>query len=140
MQWPRALEETEGRILHALNSHQIIEATLKAYPCRFLESNPNKPTSEYTTNKVKKETLGWPIKKFKAINTNSALHNTLDAIRGERNEIAHQALVAHSPEISKILGIDVMDIERLRQIDRRALKAMAAIVCEFIENQPRNLI
>ncbi|MDD2686827.1 MAG: hypothetical protein PHY62_11755 [Gallionella sp.] len=136
-QWPRTLEEAEGRILYALNSYQIIETSLKAYLCRLPE-NTSDPSSTYTKEKVNKLALDQLIKKFKRVNTNGSLHEALEAIREERNEIAHQALVAQKPGIAEILGIDIMDIERLRQIDRRASKAMTDMVCEFIRTQPKN--
>ena len=138
MPWPRTLEETEGRILYALYSYQIIETSLKAYLCRFSENNVSESPSKYTKNKVKNKPLSWLITEFKSINTNSALQKTLDAIKDERNEIAHQALVAQKPGIAEILGINIMEIKRLRQIDRQASKAMTAMVCEFIKTQPKN--
>jgi hypothetical protein len=137
MQWPRTLEEAEGRILYALNSYQIIETSLKAYLCRFSE-NASDPSSKYTKEKVNKLALGPLIVEFKRVNTNGSLHETLDAIKEERNEIAHQALVAQKTGIAEILGIDIMNIERLRQIDRRASRAMTDMLCEFIRTQPKN--
>jgi hypothetical protein len=82
--------------------------------------------------------LGPLIVEFKRVNTNGSLHETLDAIKEERNEIAHQALVAQKTGIAEILGIDIMNIERLRQIDRRASRAMTDMLCEFIRTQPKN--
>lgn len=138
MLWPRTLEEAEGRILYALNSYQIIETLLKAYLCRLPE-DASAPFSTCTKEEVNKLALGRLIEKFKLGNKeNKSLCETLDAIREERNEIAHQAFVAQKPGIAEILGIDIMDIERLRQIDRRASKAMTDMVCEFIRTQPKN--
>lgn len=137
MQWPRTMEEAEGRVLYALRSYQIIETTLKSYLCRLSESDAGETKSKYTKSDVKNKPLGWLIKEFKKHNTNIDLQRALNAIKNERDEVAHQALVSQKPEIAEILGVDTMQIQRLREIDRNASRAMKDIVCEFIKLQPK---
>lgn len=137
MHWPRAMEEGEGRILYALMNYQIIETTLKAYLCRLHESEADGPKLNYANSSVNNKPLGWLIKKFKLHNTNIELQKMLDEINGERNEIAHHALVSQNPEIAEILGVENMRIQRLREIDRNSSRAMTGVVCEFIKSQPK---
>ncbi|WP_412479685.1 hypothetical protein [Azonexus sp. IMCC34839] len=131
------MEEAEGRVLYALKSYQIIETTLKAYLCRLSESEAGESRSKFTKSKVKNKPLGWLLREFKLHNKNVGLQQMLDEIKSERDEVAHQALVSQKPGIAEILGVDTMQIQRLREIDRNASRAMTAMVCEFIKSQPK---
>lgn len=131
------MEEAEGRVLYALMSYQVIETTLKAYLCRLSESESSERKSKYSQSNVKNKPLGWLIKEFKLHNRNIGLQHALDAIKNERDVVAHQALVSQKPGVAEILGVDPMQIQRLREIDRNASRAMTDMVCEFIKSQPK---
>ncbi|SDR61180.1 hypothetical protein [Paraburkholderia tuberum] len=62
----------------------------------------------------------------------------LDTIRADRNLIAHQALVCQGNDLAEIIGAEPVSLRVLKEIDRRALKAMTALVCEYIRTTPKN--
>ncbi|MFI8737440.1 hypothetical protein ACIGKM_16130 [Ectopseudomonas toyotomiensis] len=132
MKWPRKFDEPEGRVLYALKNYQLIETTLKLYLIC-----PSRSQVNISVEEASELPMGILLKKFKKNNDNQKLHDFLSEILGERNKIAHHALVTQEGEISNLLNIKPIEIHELRKFAEKASKAMTMLVCEFIKTQPK---
>ena len=134
MEWPRTLEEYEGRVLYALRSFQIIEMVLKAYLC-CAPANTSSPEQSQASSleDVQYLDLKKLISRFKKSNSNTELHALLEKCVRDRNRVAHQALITQNSGIAKIIGATALDIKKIREIDRQASNIMGKLVVEFIK-------
>ncbi|WP_322071949.1 hypothetical protein [Paraburkholderia bannensis] len=133
---PRAVEQSEWRMLTALKSFQVIESVLKAYLCR---ANPADAAPPYQAAEVLELSLGRLTKKFANLGGSAELVAMLEEIRDDRNVIAHQALVCMEGGLADVIGAKPVSLARLKEIDLRAMKVMAALVAEFIRTAPKPL-
>jgi len=136
--WPRTLEEYEGKLLFALQSFQTVEVVLKSYLNQVAKHPPVGVSAAYRMHDVQNYSLGRLIATFRGINQNVELHRQLEAIVADRNIIAHQSAVARDPHIAKMLGVEVIDLKRMREIDRKAMRAMSALISEFVRTAPKS--
>ncbi|WP_233874592.1 hypothetical protein [Paraburkholderia adhaesiva] len=127
---PHEVDQSEWRVLMSLRSFQIIESVLKSYLCR---ANP----AAYQATRVIEWPLGTLIKHFVKVGGRAELVSMLQAVRTDRNLIAHQALVCLDGGLAGVIGADPVSLARLKEIDRRAMKAMGALVGEYVRTATR---
>lgn len=136
MYGPRTIEESEWRVLYALKDYQLVESILKAFLCRPIKIEGGQEIlSKFTAEEVKDCPLKILIKKFKTICSDAELLQLLCEIVDDRNLMAHQALIIQDEKLAEMIGEEVLTLEFLRQMDRRAQKAMTALVCAFIRSK-----
>jgi hypothetical protein len=135
MHYPRQVDEWEGRVLSALKSYQIIETVLKIYLVSATKDRQNNFGEQHTQANVLECPLGVLLSKFDKVKTNVTLKNTLQSIKRDRNVIAHQALVLQNPKLAMLIGGQEINLLDLKLLDRKAIKAMGDLICEFISHQ-----
>jgi hypothetical protein len=135
MRYPRQIDEWEGRVLSALKSYQIIETVLKIYLVSDTEDRQNNFGKKHTQASILNLPLGVLLSKFDKVNTNVTLKNTLKSINRNRNLIAHQVLVLQNPKLAMLVGGQEINLLDLKQLERKAIKAMCDLICEFISHQ-----
>lgn len=134
---PRTIEEPEWRVLYALKDYQLAESILKALLCMPTRSEEGQEIPpQFTVEQVKDCPLGILVKKFKKVSNDTELLRLLGVIADDRNLMAHQALITQNNIFAEMIGAEVLTLESIREMDRRAMKAMTALVCAFIKSRP----
>lgn len=90
---------------------------------------------KFMIEQVKNRPLKILINNFKTISKDAELLQLLHQIVDGRNLMAHQALITQNEAFAEIIGAEVLTLKSLREMDRRAMKAMTALVCAFIKSQ-----
>lgn len=139
MEWPRKLEEKEGRVLYSLESFQIIEMILKMYLCRAPEKTLSpKHNQTYSLEEVQHLSLKKLIDNFKKSNDNTDLHALLEKCVKNRNVVAHHALISLKPDFADLIGVETLTLRTLRQIHSQTSKAMGKLAVEFLKTAKHN--